>query len=140
MTEMRKINKTIHLWLSIPAGMVISLLCFTGCIMVFDGGAHRDKESFFHVVMQLHRWLLMGDKPLGKLIVGISTVSFIFILISGVIGWWPKGRQWKAYFLLRAKGKMYRAMSNWHRVAGFTLAPVLLLLCLTGLMWSFEGY
>jgi uncharacterized iron-regulated membrane protein len=46
------------------------------------------KNSFFFTMMSLHRWLLSGD--VGKLIVGISTLLFLFILITGLILWWIK--------------------------------------------------
>jgi uncharacterized iron-regulated membrane protein len=48
------------------------------------------RTTFFYSVFALHRWLLAGDT--GKLIVGISTSIFLFILITGIILWWP-GKQ-----------------------------------------------
>ncbi|MGI6323002.1 MAG: PepSY-associated TM helix domain-containing protein [Bacteroidales bacterium] len=33
---MKKIFRKIHLWLSIPAGLFISLICFSGAILVFE--------------------------------------------------------------------------------------------------------
>jgi uncharacterized iron-regulated membrane protein len=40
--------------------------------------------------MSLHRWLLGGSDSIGKTITGISTLIFLFILITGIILWWPK--------------------------------------------------
>ena len=34
--EMKKIFRKIHLWLSIPVGLFISLICFSGAILVFE--------------------------------------------------------------------------------------------------------
>ncbi|HYK77823.1 MAG TPA: PepSY-associated TM helix domain-containing protein, partial [Daejeonella sp.] len=48
------------------------------------------RETFFYKVFALHRWLLGGNDSVGKLIVGISTLMFLFILITGLILWWPK--------------------------------------------------
>jgi uncharacterized iron-regulated membrane protein len=45
-------------------------------------------DSFFYTIMSLHRWLLGGDT--GKLIMGTATLLFLFIMITGVILWWPK--------------------------------------------------
>ena len=33
---MRKFFSKIHLWLSIPFGIIISLICLTGAILVFE--------------------------------------------------------------------------------------------------------
>ena len=33
---MKKIFRKIHLWLSIPVGLFISLICFSGAILVFE--------------------------------------------------------------------------------------------------------
>lgn len=41
---MRKILKKIHLYLSLPIGLLISLICFTGAIMVFDS----EIDELFH--------------------------------------------------------------------------------------------
>src|SRR5688572_27710178 len=47
-------------------------------------------ESGFYTVFALHRWLLCGNDSIGKLIVGIATFIFLFILLTGIILWWPK--------------------------------------------------
>lgn len=43
---MKKIFKQLHLWLSIPIGMVVSVTCFTGAALIFEPEiserAHRD--------------------------------------------------------------------------------------------------
>ena len=33
---MRKLFAKIHLWLSIPLGILISIICLTGAILVFE--------------------------------------------------------------------------------------------------------
>lgn len=33
---MRKFFKKVHTWLSIPVGLIIVVVCFTGCLLVFD--------------------------------------------------------------------------------------------------------
>ncbi|WP_442902315.1 PepSY domain-containing protein [Flavihumibacter sp.] len=48
----------------------------------------------------LHRWMLGGD--IGKIIVGISTIIFLFIMITGIVFWWPKTRA-----ILRQRLGMY---------------------------------
>lgn len=33
---MKKIFRKIHLWLSVPFGLIITLICFTGAMLVFE--------------------------------------------------------------------------------------------------------
>ena len=51
------------------------------------------RETFFYKVFALHRWLLGGEGSVGKYIVGISTFIFLFILVTGLILWWPKTKK-----------------------------------------------
>src|SRR6478736_3306834 len=46
-------------------------------------------EDFFVIVEHLHKYLLL-PKKIGKQIVGISTIIFVFMMISGLVQWWPK--------------------------------------------------
>lgn len=47
------------------------------------------RETFFYQVFALHRWLLGGQNSMGKTIVGVATFIFLFILITGIILWFP---------------------------------------------------
>ena len=47
---------------------------------------------------KLHRWLMdvpprKGDKTVGKTIVGVTTLVFVAILISGVVIWIPRTKK-----------------------------------------------
>lgn len=33
---MKKIFRKIHLWLSVPFGLIITLVCFSGAMLVFE--------------------------------------------------------------------------------------------------------
>ena len=33
---MKKIFRQIHLWLSVPFGLIITLICFSGAMLVFE--------------------------------------------------------------------------------------------------------
>ncbi|MDD2284199.1 MAG: PepSY-associated TM helix domain-containing protein [Paludibacter sp.] len=48
------------------------------------------RKSPFFVLMKLHRWLFDDTRTWGKYSVGISTLIFVFILITGLIIWFPK--------------------------------------------------
>lgn len=141
---MKKFMKKLHLILSLPSGIVITIICFTGALMSVDEYVRPiwpAWEGIYRNLMFLHRWLLFPDRPLGRLIVGISTVFLIVILISGLIIWLPK--KWsklKNNLLIKRKTKLSRRLYDLHRVLGVYSMLLLLVLCFTGLMWSFEGY
>lgn len=145
MMNIKRISGKIHIWLSLPAGILISLICLTGAILVFKDellawmGYESIKGSPLMWVMKLHRWLMDDTRTWGKVTVGISTLFFVFILISGLTVHWP--RKWKKSRLTvhTRKGKG-RLLFDLHTVLGLYAALILLLCALTGLMWSFQLY
>ena len=212
---MRKFFKRFHLWLSIPSGIVITLMCLTGAVMVFQEeilqlfyparytvqdnlqqplpldviiekanlsltddtitaiqvlndpestyiatlssgarshayinpytaeikGYYSYREGFFYQVMRLHRWLMFKDMATGRIVTGISTLFFVVILITGVVTWWPKkGKFKRSFFKVKWKSGGSRRLFDLHRILGVYLVLALLLLSLTGLMWSFGWY
>ncbi len=102
-------------------------------------GIHKTQESFFFKVMTLHRWLMDGSRTWGKYTIGISTLLFTIILISGFFIWMP--RQWgKSRFKIQYNKGKKRLMKDLHDVLGMYACLVLLICALTGMMWSFEWY
>ncbi|MDR2956329.1 MAG: PepSY domain-containing protein [Prevotella sp.] len=211
---MRIFLKRLHKWLSIPVGIIITIVCLTGAILVFQDeilelsnsshyfikdnieedpiplhtlipivnaqldsnrvasvqisddpartyrmtlkegfrvtafvnqytgeitGFYKFQESPFYPVMTLHRWLMDGTRTWGKYIVGISTLIFVFILISGFIVWMPRKMNRSRFKIQWRKGKK-RLFYDMHNVLGAYACLVLLIGALTGLMWSFEWY
>lgn len=75
----KRIFRQIHLWLSVPFGLIITLICFSGAILIFErdfghiGQAHVDSEG--RVPLPIDSILLSTDRYLsGKnQIVGITT-------------------------------------------------------------------
>ena len=100
---------------------------------------YKYQDSFFYTIFAIHRWLLGGD--IGKLIVGISTLLFVFILTTGLILWWPKSSK---ILLQRLKIKSdaggKRFTHDLHIVLGFYSAIFLFVFAFTGLAWSFEWF
>lgn len=97
------------------------------------------KDTFFYTMFALHRWLLGGD--VGKLIVGISTLVFLFILITGIILWWPKNKAiLKKRLTIKWKANWKRVNHDFHIVLGFYTAIFLFIFAFTGLAWSFEWF
>ena len=217
---MRKIFRNIHLWLSVPFGILITLICFSGAALVFEKEVmelcHRElyfvkkveaaplpmeqlmtkvaatlpdsvsvtgvnissdperayqvtlskprrasmyvdqytgeitgkyeRAPFFNFMFRLHRWLLDSMKQdggifWGKMIVGTSTLMFVFVLISGVVVWWPRTRKALKNSLKIVANKGWRRFWYDLHVAGGMYALVFLLaMALTGLTWSFQWY
>ena len=143
---MKKLFRDIHLWLAMPAGIVIFVICITGAIMVFQkeilsltGSVSMHEDAFLSVVMKLHRWLLDDSKTIGKLIVGISTIFFVFIIISGLGIYWRKNWKIDNFVVHRTKGTR-RFIFDLHAVLAMYIFIILLMCALTGLMWSFQWY
>ena len=217
---MRRIFRNIHLWLSVPFGILITLICFSGAALVFEKEVmelcHRElyfvkkveaaplpmeqlmtkvaatlpdsvsvtgvnissdperayqvtlskprrasmyvdqytgeitgkyeRAPFFNFMFRLHRWLLDSMKQdggifWGKMIVGTSTLMFVFVLISGVVVWWPRTRKALKNSLKIVANKGWRRFWYDLHVAGGMYALVFLLaMALTGLTWSFQWY
>jgi uncharacterized iron-regulated membrane protein len=99
------------------------------------------RETAFFQIFALHRWLLGGEKSIGKYIVGISTFIFLFILITGIALWWPKTRAvLKQRLRVRWNGSSRRLAHDLHVVFGFYSAIFLFIFAFTGLAWSFEWF
>lgn len=102
---------------------------------------YSPKGSFFSKTMALHRWLLGSNGGIGKYIVGVSTFLFLFILITGIILWWPKTRR---ILIQRIKvkwdGNFKRLNHDLHLVLGFYSAIFLFIFAFTAMSWSFEWF
>ncbi len=111
---------------------------YTGDIKGIQG---KGKGSeFFFSMFKLHRWLLMDEK-VGRPIVGVATILFLFGCISGVIIWFPqKIRYWKQGLKLKFNGNWKRLNHDLHNSLGFYAVLFLLVMSVTGLCWSFEWY
>lgn len=96
-------------------------------------------QGFFDLMLQLHRFLAMGDT--GRQITGACTLMLIFFCLSGLYLRWPrKALNWRTWLTLdwARKGRAF----NWdlHAVAGTWCLLFYLLFALTGLFWSYEWY
>jgi uncharacterized iron-regulated membrane protein len=100
-------------------------------------------RSFFHTVTDWHRWLgTEGEtRDIGRAITGACNTAFAVLLMSGFYLWWP--RRWtrvaiKAVTIPRLKLQGKPRDWNWHNVAGFWSASVLLLITVTGVVMSYQ--
>ena len=98
-----------------------------------------NRKTFFFKVMSLHRWLLADDP--GKMIVGVSTIIFLFIIITGIILWWPANvRILKQRLKIKTDASFKRVNHDLHLVLGFYSAIFLFVFAFTGLAWSFKWF
>ena len=216
-----KLWRKLHLWLSIPFGIFITLICFSGAMLIFEPEITRavksevyyvnevkeeplqmrelmetvkaslpdsvnitgvtvfaDKErtyqvnlskprrtslfidqysgeitgkyerlGFFSTMFKLHRWLLDSANPhgdgvkIGKLLVGISTLIFVIVLITGIIIWVPRAKKNLRRSLSISFSNGWKGFWRGLHVAGGMYALIFVLaMALTGLTWSFNWY
>ncbi|MEM6815102.1 MAG: PepSY-associated TM helix domain-containing protein [Bacteroidota bacterium] len=98
--------------------------------------------EFFRFVVMLH-WSLLLINDIGQPIVGISTIIFVIMLITGLVLWLPKNKrhakknlsfQWKKSF--GWKHKNY----DLHNMLGFYASTLVVFIALTELMWAFDWF
>ncbi|HVI49507.1 MAG TPA: PepSY-associated TM helix domain-containing protein [Chitinophaga sp.] len=99
-------------------------------------GVYSYDKRFFTIVLQLHRYLLMGET--GKLITGISCIIFLLMLVSGMVLWWPRVKQAvKQRFRVKWNASFKRLNWDLHAVLGFYAFLFLFVIAATGLVWSY---
>jgi uncharacterized iron-regulated membrane protein len=78
------------------------------------------KETFFYQVFALHRWLLGSSNGVGKVITGVSVLIFFFILLTGIILWWPRNAKiLKQRLRIKTDASFKRLNHDLHVVLGF---------------------
>ncbi|HEX8425373.1 PepSY-associated TM helix domain-containing protein [Hymenobacter sp.] len=97
----------------------------------------KPNESFFHFVEQIHRGLVAGR--VGKLVMGINSILFLFILSTGLVLWWPTARKALTPRLKVKWGSGWKRLNHdFHIVLGFYTSVFLLVMALTGVGMSFD--
>lgn len=98
-----------------------------------------EKTRFFSIILDLHRHLILGEA--GKFITGCSCLIFIFMLLSGLILWWPKKmKNLKQRLTVKWNASFKRVNWDFHSNFGFYSFLFLLIISLTGLTWSFKWF
>jgi uncharacterized iron-regulated membrane protein len=96
------------------------------------------ENDFFLMVEKIHLYLLLPDY-IGKHIIGVSTIIFILLLISGIIQWWPKRKSdIKRSFSVKWSAKWRRVNYDWHNTSGFYICIIALIMAITGLTFTYE--
>lgn len=97
-------------------------------------------ESPFFFSMILHRSLLLKSS-VGGTVVGVSTIIFVVMLVTGIILWWPKNKNMrKQRFWFRWKKVKGWRRKNYdvHNILGFYSSILALIVAITGIMYSFR--
>lgn len=210
--------KQLHLWLSVPFGLIVTLICLSGAILIFErdfghigqaevvsngnkplpldsilnsteaylavsneiigvttypNSEHAykvmlakpamaalwvdqytgkvigkyERAEIFKLASSAHRRLFgkskadgaLGAKT-GKQIIGITTISLLLIIISGLIVWWPTKSNVKNKLTISTDKGPYRFWFDFHCVGGVLCTLVLITCIITGLNWSFGWY
>lgn len=94
---------------------------------------------FFWAINRLHRSLMLD--ALGKQVVAVTTLSLLFLVISGMYLYW--GNLKKRFFTslkidFKKRGRAF--VYQLHSAVAMWMVPWYLLLCLSGLYWSYGWY
>ncbi len=118
---------------------------YTGEVLKVKSIARGEGEGdfdFFRFILNGHRALWM-PYDMGRPIVGVAVLIFVILLISGMILWWPK--KWNKAnrdksFKVKWDGTFKRVNYDLHNVWGFYSTFFLLIISLTGLVYSFQWF
>lgn len=98
--------------------------------------------TFFGFILDGHFYLWLPHET-GKFVVASASLIFLFMLISGIILWWPKSKKAaRQRFWFRWKDGMKWKRKNYdlHNITGFYISALALIFALTGLVWGFEWF
>lgn len=116
-------------------GLFVYINPYTGQVL----DVYNKRESFFFKVEMLHRFLLGGQNSIGKTIIGLSTLSFLIITLTGIVLWWPKNKKILIQRLkFKTDGSFKRLNHDLHIVTGFYTSLFLLVIIFTGLVMAFN--
>lgn len=94
--------------------------------------------DFIATVERLHRNLAAG--PVGKQLVGASTIALIVLAVSGIVLRWPRRHSLRAWLAFEWRLGGRALLRNLHLTAATWMLPLYLVVALTGLWWSYDFY
>lgn len=95
--------------------------------------------DFFNFVESFHTELFL-DAP-GRAFIGIITILFLLLIVTGAILWYPKKWNHKSArnsFVLKLRGNSFAVNYNLHKILGFYIIIPSIILCLTGITMAFD--
>lgn len=107
------------------------------------GNSKGVASDFFMTTFKLHRWLML-DSSIGRPIVGIATIIFIVLCVTGLILWFPKKikgfKSLKPGLKIKWKANWKRVNHDLHVTLSFYSLILLAVMAFSGLFWSFDWY
>lgn len=88
---MIKFFRKIHLWLSVPFGIIITLICFSGAMLIFEPEITRAVKNDVYYVAEVKDTAL----PLGELMESVKTILPDSVSITGVTIYADKSRTYQ---------------------------------------------
>jgi uncharacterized iron-regulated membrane protein len=98
--------------------------------------------DFFSFILRGHRFLWFPWK-IGRPIVNYATLTFVVILTTGLILWWPKNKsaaKQRFWFKWKDTTQWKRKNYDIHNIAGFYAMIFLLIIALTGITWGLSWF
>ncbi|WP_339874373.1 PepSY-associated TM helix domain-containing protein [uncultured Algoriphagus sp.] len=93
--------------------------------------------DFFRIVLDGHFYLWLPPE-IGQPVVASFTLIFLFMVISGLILWWPKKKKnLKQSLKIKWSARWRRKNYDLHQVLGFYAMTFALVFAITGLVWGF---
>ncbi|WP_316752763.1 PepSY-associated TM helix domain-containing protein [Pedobacter gandavensis] len=97
-------------------------------------------DDFFRIIIMGHYYLWLPP-DIGQPILATSTLMFLFLLISGLVLWWPKNKAAsKKRFSIKWNAKWKRVNYDLHNVLGFYMTWILIFIAVTGLIMGFQWF
>lgn len=102
----------------------------------------KGQPDFFRFILNGHRFLWLPWK-IGRPVVNYSVLTFVFILITGMVLWWPQ--KWNKStrdksFKIKWNGTFKRVNYDLHNVLGFYTLLILLMIAMTGMVYGIEWF
>jgi len=85
-----------------------------------EQGRRGDTEGFLGTLFKLHSTLLVQDT--GKIILAWVALAYLFMLVTGLILWWPKS--WPPSLKIALDRGLLRGLFDLHRTGGAVLGLV----------------
>lgn len=95
-------------------------------VVYFDAAGHEvgrrgEVEGLYNLLFELHSSLLLGDT--GKAVLTIAAGTYLFLLVTGLVLWWP--RRWPPSLRIQWRAGALRTTVDFHNVAGAVLGLVI---------------
>lgn len=98
------------------------------------------RNSFFGWILEGHFYLWLPPQ-IGKPIVASACLVFLFILLSGLVLWWPKNKAArKQKIKIKRNVRWRRRNYDLHSVLGFYMFFFGFVFAFTGLIWGFQWF